>query len=274
MTRPYRDSLISIPTKIKLVVDFYPDIPVVVADDTPDPDFQSINITQFPNARQYKMPGHSGWFAGRALAISQVETEYFIWFDDDFQEGILTVSQRFSHFRSTSGPFPVYFRSISGPLSVKLLLKITAETKLELLFNIIEDLNYDVVSGKVGFDDHVTNFQQKTRFYVERNKDGFCYDRRPAPYHVKIPEYPDCQIADIVTNYFIARTTSAGTIRMDPQFRERAHREWFLDGVGFLRIAKEGFICSQQGLQAAGKLLVIFWFLKCSRHNCGIIETQ
>ena len=116
-----------------------------------------------------------------------------------------------------------------------------------------------MVSGKVGFDDHVTNFQQKTRFYVERNKDGFCYDRRPAPYYVKIPEYPDCQIADIVTNYFIARTTSAGTIRMDPQFRERAHREWFLDGVGFLRIAKGGSLCSKEGLQAAGKLLVIFW---------------
>ena len=114
MTRPYRDSFISIPTKIKLVVDFYPDIPVVVADDTPDPDFQSINVTQFPNARQYKMPGHSGWFAGRALAISQVETEYFIWFDDDFQEGILTVSQRFSNFRSTFCPFRVHFRPTSG----------------------------------------------------------------------------------------------------------------------------------------------------------------
>ena len=26
---------------------------------------------------------------------------------------------------------------------------------------------------------------------------------------------------------------------MDPQFRRKAHREWFLDGLGFLRIAKE-----------------------------------
>ena len=123
------------------------------------------------------MPGHSGG----ALAISQVETEYFIWFDDDFQEGILTVAHSFSH-------------------------------------------SSDHSSGKVGFDNHVTNFQQKTRFYIERNKDGFCSDRRPTPYHVKIPEYPDCQITDIVTNYFIARTTSGGTIRMDPQFRERAHK--------------------------------------------------
>ena len=25
---------------------------------------------------------------------------------------------------------------------------------------------------------------------------------------------------------------------MDPKFRQRAHREWFLDGFGFLRIAQ------------------------------------
>ena len=49
-------------------------------------------MTEFPNARQYKVPWHSGWFAGRALPMSQVETDYFIWFDDDFQEGILTVA--------------------------------------------------------------------------------------------------------------------------------------------------------------------------------------
>ena len=85
----------------------------------------------------------------------------------------------------------------------------------------------------------MSKFQAKNRFYVDRNIGGFCYDRRAAEYSVKIPGYPDCIIADIVTNYFIARTLSAGTIRMDPQFRERAHREWFLDGVGFLRIAKE-----------------------------------
>ena len=127
---------------LQSALNFYPDIPVVVADDTPDSEYQSINVTEFPNARQYKMPGHSGG----ALAISQVETEYFIWFDDDFQEGILTVAHSFSH-------------------------------------------SSDHSSGKVGFDNHVTNFQQKTRFYIERNKDGFCSDRRPTPYHVKIPEY-------------------------------------------------------------------------------------
>ena len=51
----------------------------------------------------------------------------------------------------------------------------------------------------------------------------------------------ECEIADLVTQFFIARTSSAGTVRMDPQFRRKAHREWFLDGLGYLRIAKERF---------------------------------
>ena len=28
---------------------------------------------------------------------------------------------------------------------------------------------------------------------------------------------------------------------MDPQFTRKAHREWFLDGIGYLRIAKDRF---------------------------------
>ena len=87
---------------LQSALDYYPDIPVIVADDTPDPDFQSINTTQFPNARQYKMPGHSGWFAGRALAISQVETEYFIWFDDDFQDRVSRNIDQRSHLEKNA----------------------------------------------------------------------------------------------------------------------------------------------------------------------------
>jgi len=30
------------------------------------------------------MPAYTGWFAGRALVISQVTTDFFIWVDDDF----------------------------------------------------------------------------------------------------------------------------------------------------------------------------------------------
>ena len=178
----------------------YPKVKVIVADDTPDDIYETVNRTQFPNVRQYKMPSESGWFAGRGLAISQVETDYFIWMDDDFV--------------------------------------VTAQTDLEILFSIIEQTNYDVVSGKVGFSDSVSKFQRKEHFSIDKNENGFCYTRIPYQPTIQMPGYPDCHVTDITSNYFIARTVTAGTIRMDPKFRRKAHKEWFLDGLGFLRVAR------------------------------------
>ena len=51
----------------------------------------------------------TGWFAGRGLAISQVTTKYFIWMDDD--------------------------------------LRVTENTNLEKLLEIIEDLNFDLIGA-------------------------------------------------------------------------------------------------------------------------------
>ena len=33
---------------------------------------------------QILLPADTGWFAGRAVALALVETEYFYWLDDDF----------------------------------------------------------------------------------------------------------------------------------------------------------------------------------------------
>ena len=51
-----------------------------------------------------------------------------------------------------------------------------------------------------------------------------------------LPGYENCQASDIVLNFFIARTLTAGTVRMDGLFKQIAHREFFLDGIGKLRI--------------------------------------
>ncbi|XP_072303347.1 beta-1,4 N-acetylgalactosaminyltransferase 2-like [Eucyclogobius newberryi] len=58
---------------------FYPNITVIIADDSSDPE----TITG-ENVQQYIMPPAQGWFAGRNLAVSQVTTKYFLWSDDDF----------------------------------------------------------------------------------------------------------------------------------------------------------------------------------------------
>ena len=52
-----------------------------------------------------------------------------------------------------------------------------------------------------------------------------------------LPGFKNCHAADIVQNFFIARTLTAGTIRFDGLFKQIAHREYFLDAIGKLRIA-------------------------------------
>ena len=63
---------------------FYPKMRVIIADDSPPEEYKEIDSDQYPYAFQYRMPSLTGWFAGRALAISQVTTDYFLWVDDDF----------------------------------------------------------------------------------------------------------------------------------------------------------------------------------------------
>ena len=63
--------------------------------------------------------------------------KYFIWVDDDFE--------------------------------------LTDHTKLEEMFDIIEETGYDVVGGQVGDDRPKLDY--KTYFDIERNRNGFCYNR-------------------------------------------------------------------------------------------------
>ena len=54
---------------------YYPNVAVIIADDSPEEEFEVVSAEHFPNVKQYKMPAYTGWFAGRALVISQVKTE-------------------------------------------------------------------------------------------------------------------------------------------------------------------------------------------------------
>jgi hypothetical protein len=43
---------------------------------------------------------------------------------------------------------------------------------------------------------------------------------------------------DLVKNFFVARTATAGKVRMDPHFITTGHKEFFIDSIGKLRIAE------------------------------------
>ncbi|XP_016013979.1 beta-1,4 N-acetylgalactosaminyltransferase 2 isoform X2 [Rousettus aegyptiacus] len=66
-------------TMLRSVREYYPDLTVIVADDSKEP--LKINDSY---VEYYIMPFGKGWFAGRNLAISQVTTKYVLWVDDDF----------------------------------------------------------------------------------------------------------------------------------------------------------------------------------------------
>ncbi|XP_059991705.1 beta-1,4 N-acetylgalactosaminyltransferase 2 [Lagenorhynchus albirostris] len=66
-------------TMVRSIREYYPDLTVIVADDSKEP--LKINDS---HVEYYTMPYGKGWFAGRNLAISQVTTKYVLWVDDDF----------------------------------------------------------------------------------------------------------------------------------------------------------------------------------------------
>ena len=88
---------------------------MIIADDTPTEVYKQLDLEKYPSVRQYQMPPHSGWFAGRGLAISQVKTEFFLWMDDDFV--------------------------------------VEKTTDLEHMVEIIENTGYDVIAGVLEKDD-------------------------------------------------------------------------------------------------------------------------
>ncbi|ELK01636.1 Beta-1,4 N-acetylgalactosaminyltransferase 2 [Pteropus alecto] len=66
-------------TMLKSIREYYPDLTVIVADDSKEPLKINDDYVEY-----YLMPFGKGWFAGRNLAISQVTTKYVLWVDDDF----------------------------------------------------------------------------------------------------------------------------------------------------------------------------------------------
>ena len=115
---------------------------------------------------------------------------------------------------------------------------VTEETKLEELLKIIDESGYDIIGGGVARNnDEKQTWDKMGRFDIKRDEYGFCYYRgtfqiRPPP------SLPGCRTRDIVKNYFIGRVATTGTVRMDPHFARTGHKEFFLDALGELRIAR------------------------------------
>ncbi|CAG5077043.1 Oidioi.mRNA.OKI2018_I69.PAR.g8618.t1.cds [Oikopleura dioica] len=170
---------------LKSVELFYPNITVIIADDNNDEDFRKME-SEIIKIKQYRMPEKEGWFAGRALALSQ--------------DSIL-------------------------PL-----------TDLRYMVNVAETTGYDLIGGSL--NKHERSPWAKSDFMnIRPSPTGFCF-HRGIYQHLELPGFEDeCRIVDIMDNFFLGRTVTAGKIRFDPEFDNKGHKEYFFDARGQLRIA-------------------------------------
>ncbi|XP_063549934.1 beta-1,4 N-acetylgalactosaminyltransferase 1 isoform X3 [Gorilla gorilla gorilla] len=157
-------------------------------------------------------PFCQGWFAGRNLAVSQVTTKYVLWVDDDFV--------------------------------------FTARTRLERLVDVLERTPLDLVGGAVreisGF---ATTYRQLLSVEPGAPGLGNCLRQRRG-FHHELVGFPGCVVTDGVVNFFLARTDKVREVGFDPRLSRVAHLEFFLDGLGSLRVGS----CSDVVVDHASKL--------------------
>ncbi|XP_054384123.1 beta-1,4 N-acetylgalactosaminyltransferase 1 isoform X4 [Pongo abelii] len=165
-----------------------------------------------PYVEHYLMPFGKGWFAGRNLAVSQVTTKYVLWVDDDFV--------------------------------------FTARTRLERLVDVLERTPLDLVGGAVreisGF---ATTYRQLLSVEPGAPGLGNCLRQRRG-FHHELIGFPGCVVTDGVVNFFLARTDKVREVGFDPRLSRVAHLEFFLDGLGSLRVGS----CSDVVVDHASKL--------------------
>ncbi|XP_068416879.1 beta-1,4 N-acetylgalactosaminyltransferase 1 isoform X3 [Eschrichtius robustus] len=165
-----------------------------------------------PHIEHYLMPFGKGWFAGRNLAVSQVTTKYVLWVDDDFV--------------------------------------FTARTRLERLVDVLERTPLDLVGGAVreisGF---ATTYRQLLSVEPGAPGRGNCL-RQKRGFHHELVGFPGCVVTDGVVNFFLARTDKVREVGFDPRLSRVAHLEFFLDGLGTLRVGS----CSDVVVDHASKL--------------------
>ena len=115
------------------------------------------------NIRYFKLPENNGWNSGRALLISQVETEYFVSCDDDW----------FFH----------------------------RATNLTEMLEIIEKTGFDIIGGGLGEPLNIgtsksfaNNWLNHGKYRVQKGKKGDCIKREFGFYGEGFQLFDQCDI--------------------------------------------------------------------------------
>ena len=107
----------------------------------------------------------------------------------------------------------------------------TNGTDIELMVDILEDTDLDIVGGKAGS----SGWGYTSIFNRIHGNSGDCLYRLYGHRGV-VPNHPTCKYADLIQNFFLARTMAVRRIGFDGEFQRVAHKEFFADGLGELKV--------------------------------------
>ncbi|XP_018894624.1 beta-1,4 N-acetylgalactosaminyltransferase 1 isoform X6 [Gorilla gorilla gorilla] len=168
-------------------------------------------------------PFCQGWFAGRNLAVSQVTTKYVLWVDDDF---VFTARTRLER-----------------------LVDVLERTPLDLARLEATSLSLQVGGAVREISGFATTYRQLLSVEPGAPGLGNCLRQRRG-FHHELVGFPGCVVTDGVVNFFLARTDKVREVGFDPRLSRVAHLEFFLDGLGSLRVGS----CSDVVVDHASKL--------------------
>ncbi|XP_077316100.1 beta-1,4 N-acetylgalactosaminyltransferase 2-like [Lithobates pipiens] len=106
----------------------------------------------------------------------------------------------------------------------------TENTKIEKLVDVLEGTDLDMVGGNVAGN----HFSFKL-IWEEGDDEGDCLHWRGGGYH-PIKGFPNCVLTAGVVNFFLAHTERVLGVGFDPKLNRVAHTEFFIDGLGRLRV--------------------------------------
>ncbi|KAK2111726.1 Beta-1,4 N-acetylgalactosaminyltransferase 2 [Saguinus oedipus] len=207
-------------TMLRSIREYYPDLTVIVADDSGKPLEIKDNHVEY-----YTMPFGKGWFAGRNLAISQVTTKYVLWVDDDFL--------------------------FNSKTKIEVLVDVLEKTELDVLQSVEMDKwgeervkNY--VREEEAEEEEGVGLMQEVggsvlgnvfqfKLLLEQSENGACLHKRTG-FFQPLDGFPSCVVTSGVVNFFLAHTERLQRVGFDPRLQRVAHSEFFIDGLGTLLV--------------------------------------
>eukprot|EP00300_Choanocystis_sp_HF-7_P010653 c17064_g1_i1.p1 GENE.c17064_g1_i1~~c17064_g1_i1.p1 ORF type:complete len:479 (+),score=84.27 c17064_g1_i1:1339-2775(+) len=185
---------------------FYPDIPILIADDSQQVANTSQSMLGIPNVRYFPLPFDTGVSAGRNFLLDHVWTPFFVISDDDNMFTSDTVLENILADIEFSGA------DIVGACNREPTNSCVGDWDMFYKDRVADKTSETPKFATLQIKEVKHDFMQ-----IVEQRDGLI-DKTTTPF---------CKEADMVANFFIARTAFVDGIRWDPFFKVGEHEDFF-----------------------------------------------